>query len=383
MKAFYRLKTAGLFLMIIISCLKLQAQTNSSLLTDNNLKTKLDSIVDYAAKVYLQDSNTNGISIGVYFKGKKYTYDYGKKHRGKLASPDNFYNIGSVAKTFVTTILAQAVVDKKLSLQDDIRKYLPGQYPNLEYAGQPIRFVHLANHTSGLPTTFHVFSTSVRDSLRKLSIAEQVNFYSQYNQDSLLSDMHLVKPDTLPGTKFQYNSSAMALLILLLERVYHQSYETMVTNYLTTHLKMYNTKPFLSPGEIGNAVQGYDNNSKPQPFLNLKGFYFGPTMNSTINDMLKYIEANLSEKDQAIRLTHQLTYGNNNGFAMGLGWMMDSNGKGERYFYHSGNTKIGYNTLCTFYPEDGLGFIIIVNDTISQDKVGEMENNMKKALDKA
>ena len=146
---------------------------------------------------------------------------------------------------------------------------------------------------------------------------------------------------------------------------------------------MYNTKTFLSPWEIGNAVQGYDNNSKPQPFLNLKGFYFGPTMNSTINDMLKYIEANLSEKDQAIRLTHQLTYGNNNGFAMGLGWMMDSNGKGERYFYHSGNTKIGYNTLCTFYTAEGLGFIIVVNDTISQDKVGEMENNMKKALDKA
>ncbi len=78
----------------------------------------------------------------------------------------------------------------------------------------------------------------------------------------------------MPGTKFQYNSSAMTLLILLLERVYHQPYERIVTNYVRAHLKMYATKPFLTTEKIKNAVQGYDNNSKPQQFLNLKGFYF-------------------------------------------------------------------------------------------------------------
>jgi CubicO group peptidase (beta-lactamase class C family) len=382
MKQGYRLKLIGLFFIVILSCFTLYAQAISSLLTDNKLKNKLDSTIDYAVKLYLQDSNTNGISIGIYYNGRKYTYNYGKENKGNLTSADNFYNIGSVAKTFVTTLLAQAAVDKKLNLNDDIRKFLPGQYHNLEYEGQPIQFVNLANHTSGLPTTFRMFSPSIRDSLKKLSIAEQVDFYSLYNEDSLLSDLHLVRPDTLPGAKFQYNSSAMTLLILLLERVYHQPYEKIVTNYLMTHLKMFDTKPFLSSEEIKNAVVGYDNIGKPQQFLNLKGFYFGPTMNSTINDMLKYIQANLSEKDKAIRLTHQFTYGNKNGFGVGLSWMMDNSSNGERYFYHDGNTKIGYNTLCTFYPTEDLGIIIIVNDTISQDKVGEVENNIKKALDK-
>ena len=172
------------------------------------------------------------------------------------------------------------------------------------------------------------------------------------------------------------------LLILLLEKVYHETYERLITSYLQTHLKIYDTKPFLSTAEIKKTVQGYDNKGNPQQFLNLKGFYLGPTMNSTINDMLKYIKANLSEKDKAIRLTHQLTYGKKEGFALGLGWMMDNTGNGERYFYHDGNTKIGYNTLCTLYPGEELGFIIIVNDTISQEKVGELENNIKKNLDK-
>lgn len=374
-------RVTGLFLTALFCCMFLFAQKSNSLLTDNKLKSKLDSVIDNAVKTYLQGSNTHGISIGVYSKGRKYTYNYAKAGRSPLAYAGSFYNIGSVAKTFATTILAQAAVEKRLSLDDDIRKFLPYQYPYLEYERQPIRFVDLADHTSGLPTAFRTFSPSIRDSLKKLSIAGQANFYSLYNQDSLLADLYQVKPDTVPGTKFQYNSSAMTLLILLLERVYRQPYEKIVTDYLITHLKMYHTKPFLSTEEIKHAVQGYDNNSKPQPFLNLKGFYFGPTMNSTINDMLIYIQANLSEKDKAIKLTHQLTYGKKNGFGIGLGWMMDNDAK-ERYIYHDGNTKIGYNTLCTLYPDKDLGFIIIVNDTVSQNKVGELENNVKSALKK-
>ncbi len=379
MKTCNKSKLSGLFIIVLFFCSTIFAQTNSSVLTDNKLTSKLDTAIDYAVKIYLQDSNTNGVSIGVCYKTKNYTYNYGKS---KLATADNFYNIGSVAKTFVTTILAQAVVDKKLNLNDDIRKFLPSQYPNLQYNGKPVLIVNLANHTSGLPRTFRVFSSSIQDSLRKLSISEQVKFYSLYNQDSLLADLHLVKLDTLPGAKFQYNSSAMMVLVLLLENVYHKPYEKIVTEYLRTHLKMYNTKPFLTGTEINNAVQGYNNNGKPQQFLNLRGFYFGPTMNSTINDMLKYIKANLSTKDKAIRLTHQLTYGMEKGFGMGLGWMIDNNSNGERYIYHDGNTKIGYNTLCTLYPNEDLGFIIIVNDTVSQDKVGELENNIKQALDR-
>ncbi len=123
MKRCYRLKFTVTYLIALLCCFELFAQTNKFLLTDNKLKNKLDSVIDNAAEVYLQDSNTNGISIGVYSKGGKYSYNYGKADKGKLASANNFYNIGSVAKTFVTTILAQAVVDKKLNLNDDIRSF--------------------------------------------------------------------------------------------------------------------------------------------------------------------------------------------------------------------------------------------------------------------
>ena len=220
------------------------------------------------------------------------------------------------------------------------------------------------------------------DSLRGLTLAEQVNFYAHYTSDSLLADLHRIKLDTIPDKKYHYNNNDIKVLILLLERIYRQPYEQLVTHYLKTHLGMQDTKTLLSANEMVRASTGYFRKNEAQEFVNFRGFIAGPSMISTVNDMLKYLEANLSEKDGAIRLTHQLTWGKKNGFAIGLGWMMDNESNGERYIYHDGSTRLGFNSLCIFYPEKDLGFIILVNDNLGLDKIGELENNIKKALDK-
>src|ERR1700722_7462880 len=371
-----------IFLLLLFS-VAVKAQSVKPLLTDNKLQTKIDSAVQKAAVIYMQDSNANGISIGIYRNGKKYIYNYGevKKGTGILPSADNFYNLGSVAKTFVATMLAESVMKQKVQLDDDIRRYLPSKYPNLEYEGQPIRLVNLANHTSGISKSLHNFPKAVSDSLKKLPLVEQINFYSRFNQDSLLEDLHHIKLDTIPVTKYHYNGSTMRLLILLLERIYHEPYEQIVTSYLQTHLNMYDTKTIISAEEIKRFAQGYDNKNQPQPYFNFKGFADAPSMNSTINDMLKYIEANLSEKDKAIKLTHQLTWGKKDGFGLGLAWMIDTD-NGVKYIYHSGSTRIGFNTLCLFYPGKDYGVIIIVNDNISEQKVGDIENKITAELEK-
>jgi CubicO group peptidase (beta-lactamase class C family) len=359
------------------------AQNKKSLLSDNQLKTKLDSAVDKGARIYMDTPNTVGISIGIYKDGKAHTYNYGevKKGTGKLPTADNFYNLGSVAKTFATTMLAEAVIEKKASLNDDIRKYLPGIYPNLQYNGQPIRLVNLANHTSGLPGQAHPFPKAIKDSLRKLTLPEQLHFYDVYRADSLLKDLHSLNPDTIPGTKFRYNGNGMMVLILLLERIYHEPYEQLVTHYLKTHLNMADTKTQIDI-HSDRLAQGYNSNNQPQPFLNLTDYYNGPSMNSTINDMLKYIKVNLAEQDPAIKLSHQLTWKNPDNTGVGLGWMMDVDYKGAPIIYHDGHTGIGFNTMCLFYPGKNLGYIVIVNDNIDQQRLTDLQTNIQKVLDK-
>jgi CubicO group peptidase (beta-lactamase class C family) len=369
-----------LFLLFILPRLGI-AQTGKALLTDNALKTHLDSSVNICAKAYMSDPNSVGLSIGIFLNGKSYKFNYGevKKGSGKLPTANTFYGIGSIDKTFAATLLGQAVKEKKIKLNDDIRKYLPTGYSNLEYEGTPIRFVNLANHTSGLPNAIKKYSAQIQDSLRQLTLADQVNFYSLYSADSLLADLYKVRLDTIPGTRYQYNNNDIKLLILLLERIYGQSYGQLLRDFVNNKLNMSDTKTELSGSDTSRVSTGYFRN-KPENFVNLKGFFVGPTVVSTTNDMLKYIEANLSEKNQAIKLTHQRTWTESDSFSLGLGWMIGGESNGDHYIYHDGNTRVGYNSICIFYPKDNLGIVIMVNETNSLSKIGDLANEIKVKL---
>jgi len=87
---------------------------------------KVQMSMDKNADSLLLDSKINAVSIGVYKDGKKYTSHYGELDKGKGNTPsDNtIYEIASVSKTFTGVLVANAVLEGKLALEDDIRKYL-------------------------------------------------------------------------------------------------------------------------------------------------------------------------------------------------------------------------------------------------------------------
>ncbi len=379
--------------LLLLSVQSASAQAIQPLLSNNPLKSHLDSVIQKGATAYMKNKGTVGLMIGVCKDGYSYIYSYGEalKGTGRLPQSDQLFNLGSVAKTFVGTMLAQAVVENRVKLTDDIRLYLPNGYPNLQYNGYPIKLVDLANHTSGLPGSAREFPASVMDSITKLSLPKQLHFFLGFNQDTLLKDLHKFKIDTIPGTKYRYNGNAMEVLILLLERIYKQPYEILVTQYLETHLSMLYTRTRIPVNQLGRFIQGYNGEEKPVKWYDLeinKGadintnlFYpGGPSMNSTMNDMMKYLQAQLKGNDPAIKLTQQLTWGNNpKDFAIGLNWMFDRE-DGVNDYYHEGHTGIGFNTLCEFYPTRHLGFMIVVNDNIGQDKVSQLEKDVYKEL---
>lgn len=371
---------AAVFL-FMLPTLQIKAQDSKHIPTDNRLKNPVDSAVQLVVGDYTHNSNFIGISIGVYKNGQQFTYNYGEIKKGSNILPrsNDLYDIGSVAKVFVTTMLAKAVVDKKAHLPDDIRNHLPGRYPNLSYKDHPVKLVNLANHTSGLPDLSRDYAESTIDSIMKLDLAGLENFYTVYTADSLLKDMHHFTVDTIPGTKYRYNGNAMEVLLVLIEKIYKQPYEKLVTHYLQSRFKMYDTKITLTPADKKRLVQGHDGNGQPQPYVNFNGYRAAPGINSTINDMLKFIAANVKETDPAIRLAHQPTYAKSDTSSMGLGWMMQKENNTGRMIYHSGRGS-GITTLCTVHPEKRLGIIINVNDGGTEGQLFEMEERLVKEL---
>ena len=199
-------------------------------ISDNPLKSRIDSIVQNAAGFFMEDSARVGLSIGIYNNGEIHTYNYGSTEKSKqnLPSDKTIYEVGSISKTFTGLLLAKAVLDNKVKIDDDIRKYLDEDYPNLEYAHQPIKLFHLLNHSSGLPynlpDTPELFKNP-NDSLPFILADIEKN----YSRDKFFDDLHKVKIDTVPGIKLSYSNSAAQLLGYILEGVYKMSFGEMLS----------------------------------------------------------------------------------------------------------------------------------------------------------
>ncbi|MBO9732643.1 MAG: beta-lactamase family protein [Chitinophaga sp.] len=356
-----------------------QVDTASLIKSNNPLKTPLDSLVQQAAEHYLQSPVTFDLSIGIIQNGQPHQYTY---HRGAGAVPQNtqFYGLGSIAKTFVGVMLAQAVLDRKMQLTDDIRKYLPGSYPNLQYQGHPVRVVDLANHTSALPVMSRAYDDKYLDSVTKLKPSAFRDFYSSYTADSLFRDMHQFTLDTIPGTKYRYNGNGMMVLIAILQRVYHVSYQQLVTSYLKKQLRITNTTPLLTSAEEKQLLPGHDGKGKVLPFIPDNGFRAAPSMFSTPADMLTYAAANLNKQNTVIQLSHKITFTTPDGMSIGLSWMLDKEDNGVPFIMHTGRDGCGFTSLCYLYPDYNAAIILLVNDSNGQDRLAELKNDLLSKL---
>ena len=357
-------KFCFIFLIIFLASLftlHSEAQTTQSVRTDNRLTNEIGTVSQSAASTFMHDTSRVGLSIGIIKDGKTYTYNYGSTKRGKnlLPTNDTLYEIGSISKTFTGTLLAQAIADKKVKLNDDIRKYLKGSYQNLEYNGQPIRIVHLVNHTSGFPSFLpnkpEVFQHP-QDSIPLLITAIQKN----YTKKRFLADLHNVKVDAVPGSDYNYSNVDAQLIGFVLEDVYNKPYRELLQKYILNPLKMSHTKVAIKSDMVAQLARGYSSAGKDMPYMPPSltpagGIY------SSVPDMLRYMQFHLSEGNKVVSLSHKLTYGDVDSFAEGIFWRINKTSDGKLKIWHTGGT-FGFSSYCVLYPELNTGFILLSNE---------------------
>ena len=345
--------------------------------SSNPLKTQLDSLVDKYAVIYMSSPKAVGFSIGVYRNGKKYTYSYGEmeKGSGKPVTGQTIFTVGSITKTFTGLLLARAVTEKKVKPDDDIRKYLDGSFPNLEYQGHPITLLDLANHTSGINKfRFNVVPASADN----WTPEHWLRYFDGYTRDSLYRDLHVLKLDTMPGTHYHYSLIGTTLLNLALEKVYHKFIDQVVRDYYRNTFQMNDTKLASDPEDMSRYAKGYDDKGQLQPVM----AEYTPslsTIHSTTQDMVRYVEAQVVEKNPAIHLSHQVTWGDMKSFAVGYTWDMEQYYGKYKMIWHSGY-DYGSITLCTSYPELNLGMFLWANDDSRQGNLYDMERSIRETL---
>ena len=118
---------------------------------------------------------------------------------------DVYHRIGSVTKTFTTTVIMQLVAQKKLSLDDPISRYVP----NVPH-GSDITIRELANMTSGI--------ANYTDDLEFMKL--YLNDYSIiWTVDQRLATAYAMGPLSAPGTEFHYANTNTVLLGEVIEKV--------------------------------------------------------------------------------------------------------------------------------------------------------------------
>jgi serine-type D-Ala-D-Ala carboxypeptidase/endopeptidase len=371
-----RLLTISALLLVALSTT--QAQTPPSQPSSSDVSAIVSQQIE---RFFKNSPGSTGLSIGVIKDGKTYTFSYGvvDKAAKRPASPSSLYCIASITKTFTGTLLAQAVIEKKVKLEDDVRKYLQGNYPNLEFQGHFIQLGHLVNHNSGLPFNLPdipenrpPFTTPATPAIKTM--------LANYDRESFLADLHKVELRSVPGEKFGYSNAAAVLLSLVLERIYKMPYEEIVKEKIGHPLGLEDTTISLNEAQESRMATGYDANGAIVP--GQRGILLGAgALKSTVNDFLKYAAWELAEDDPAVKLSHVPRFILTDKYSVGLNWQMLHSGETRR-IWQEGNLP-GFISMCTLFPELKMAIIAFANedDPVSSHQISEMVKSIATTLD--
>lgn len=339
-------------------------------------KARLATAVQRLGTAFVQQPARVGLSIGIIENGQTYFYNFGSIEQGKrqLPTSQTVYEIGSISKTFTSLLLAHAVLEKRVNLRDDIRKYLPGAYPNLAFGGQPIRLVHLANTTSRLPDNLPQ-TTAPRPADADSAVAAIVKSLRGYTKQNFYDDLRQARLDTLPGLLPRHSNVATQLLAYILESVYQASYADLVTRYID--------KPLQLTGLASTAPlpTGYNEKGHPMPRLDLPTVVAAGGLHYSTADMVKYLRYQLAEKDPAVVLAHQPTWGTSETQAIGFNWNLEKTVDSQRSLQQSGGT-FGCASYCEFYPAQQFGVVLFSNesDASTQGSLEAVAGQLREAL---
>jgi serine beta-lactamase-like protein LACTB len=167
----------------------------------------------------LRESTKTPAVSGAVAVGGKVVYSEGTGlmdvKNGVPATGKSVYNIGSLSKAITAIAVMQLWEQKKITLEDDIRKYVP-TFPN---KGHTITIRHLLTHTSGI-RHYHnddFPGTPDNENIQPLTWEDGLRIFSK---DPLLFQ---------PGKYFFYTSYGVNLLQGVIEKVSGKSFEQYVT----------------------------------------------------------------------------------------------------------------------------------------------------------
>ncbi|MDQ3515565.1 MAG: beta-lactamase family protein [Gemmatimonadota bacterium] len=300
---------------------------------------KIDTIFNFAT------AETPGCAVGVSQNGSvvvNKAYGLADVEKRTVLSQSSRFDIGSTQKQFTAASMLLLAEEGRLSLSDDIRKYLP----ELPDYGHTITIDNLLTHTAG-----------IRDWTGILPMAPEGSNVLQL----ILRQRGL---NFVPGQQWSYSNSGYELAKEIVARVSGMSFAEFTRRRLFEPLGMTATAYVPDILHAGaNAALGYQKDgSMWKPYMRLGNNRAGGAIASTVRDMVVWQDALANGKlgrfvTEKIHEPARLPNGRTLTYARGL--MVDST-SGGLVISHSGGAA-GYSTWMGRIPEHNLSVAVSCN----------------------
>jgi CubicO group peptidase (beta-lactamase class C family) len=324
--------------------------------------SKATAVVDSVVTRAMAKDHLAGVTVSVVQHGKVILskgYGYADLEKRIPVSPGKtIFHIGSVTKLFTATATMQLWEQNKLSLDQDVGRYLDFKWPR--YSTKPITMASLMTHTAGFEESFLGF-ISKREDLRPLRDVVTLT----------IPNVSLVRD---PGTARSYSNHGILLEGYVVERVAGMPFADYIESKIMKPLGMTRSSvheplPTNLRSDLSNGYSYADGhfNKLPDDYINHSP---AGAISSTADDMARFMIAHLQNGrvDKATILhtetakrmhscqyiDHPLAYS-----CMGYGFFLDYI-HGHPVIQHNGGT-FNFLSNLVLLPEQDFGIFISVN----------------------
>jgi CubicO group peptidase (beta-lactamase class C family) len=295
-----------------------------------------------------------GCSLGVVRNGDfvyRKAYGLGNLELGTSLSPQSVFYMGSVSKQFTAAAAVLAGEQGYLSLDDDVRKFIP----ELPDYGHVITLRQIIHQTSGLRDFFSLIDLSGHD-VADFNSKDEI-FKLVLRQTGL---------NNVPGDEWIYSNTNYFLLGIVVERATKKSLAQFAAQSIfqplgMSHTLFYDDHFLVVPGRVA-AYDSGPHDTFQVDWSTTYDIVGGGGLMSTVDDLLLW-DRNFYTNRLGATLTEQLqtrgvlSNGNNISYAMGLDL---GNYRGLPIVEHSG-ALFGYRTALLRFPEQKFTVICLCN----------------------
>ncbi|MEM7535940.1 MAG: serine hydrolase domain-containing protein [Chloroflexota bacterium] len=307
----------------------------------------------------MQEHQVPGVAVGVLYNGQTYTAGFGVNNiNHSLPITDTtLFQIGSITKTFVGTLLMRMVEENMLDLDAPVISYLPEFRVQDEKTSDEVTIRHLLTHTAGWVGDFFIDTGEGDDATEKyvdrMAVLPQIaplGTHYSYNNAGFYLCGHIVEAIFSyigPPKTFEQAMREMVFKPWDLAHCYLTPTDVMVHRFATGHRTGEQGAEVMTPWPLPRACQAAGG------------------IITNVRTLLGYTKKQMdvenhllsAESVQAMQSPQHMLWGEKE--SVGLSWHINDT-HGVRVISHTGGT-VGQISLLAMIPERDFALVVLTN----------------------